>query len=317
MTLVADWNSSVNVPFQRMRQQLLDGALQEGVIGASDLMVVQRGAGANQSVDVGAGFAWVQIDTGTRNGMGHVTNDAVANVTVTASNGTNPRIDQIILRWNDTSIPTGAGNVPTLEVLTGTATSGATLANRTGAAALPNDCLRLADLLIPTSSTTISNTQIRDRRPWARGVNAVLFRTSGDTAAVSSTSWGDIDATNLTRRFECSGVPLRIRLSGTISSSSTGGHFYAYSIDGDLTGSSLSPRNRLLSVVTATLYFVDFEWITTPAAGSHLISPLERAASGNAFFVAAGAGGANGGQLEFTVEEIVRPNTANNTTTSG
>src|SRR3954465_3615681 len=135
MTLVADFNRAVGVPFQRMRQLLLDQGVQEGVVGATGLKVAQRGAGANQSVDVGAGFAWVQIDTGTRNGMGHVTNDATANVDLTAANGTNPRIDQIILRWNDSSIPTGSGNVPTLEVLTGTATSGATLANRTGAAA--------------------------------------------------------------------------------------------------------------------------------------------------------------------------------------
>jgi hypothetical protein len=36
MTLVADFNSSVNVPFQRMRQMLFDGALQEGVVGEND-----------------------------------------------------------------------------------------------------------------------------------------------------------------------------------------------------------------------------------------------------------------------------------------
>ena len=34
MTLTPDFNSSVNVPFQRMRQLLLDGPLQEGVVGA-------------------------------------------------------------------------------------------------------------------------------------------------------------------------------------------------------------------------------------------------------------------------------------------
>src|SRR4051795_3695859 len=123
MTLVADFNSSVSVPFQRMRQLLFEqgGGIQEGVVGATDLKVAQRGAGANMSVDVPAGAAWVQIDTGTRNGLGHVYSDATANVTVSASNGTNPRIDQILLRWNDSNVPTGSGNVPTLEVLTGTA----------------------------------------------------------------------------------------------------------------------------------------------------------------------------------------------------
>src|SRR3954468_14337935 len=185
MTLIADFNSSVNVPFQRMRQMLLDGALQEGVVGATDFKVVQRGAGANQSADVGTGFAWVQIDTGTRNGMGHVTNDATANVTVTASNATNPRVDQIILRWNDTSIPTGAGNVPTLEVLTGTATAGATLDNRTGAAALPNDCMRLADILVPAASSSVVTANILDRRRWARGAYALQTRSAADYTTTS------------------------------------------------------------------------------------------------------------------------------------
>src|SRR4051794_11835598 len=109
-----------------------DTALQEGAVGATDLKAAQRAAGANMSVDVAAGQAWVQIDTGTRNGLGHVVNDATANVAVTASNATNPRVDQVVLQWNETAIPTGAGDVPTLRVLAGTATAGATLDNRTG-----------------------------------------------------------------------------------------------------------------------------------------------------------------------------------------
>src|SRR4051795_6181621 len=195
MTLVADFNRAVGVPFQRMRQLLLDQGLQEGVVGATDLKVVQRGAGANQSVDVGTGFAWVQIDTGTRNGMGHVTSDATANLTLTASNATNPRVDQIILRHNDSSIPTGAGNVPTLEVLTGTATAGATLDNRTGAPALPNDCLRLADILVPATSTSVVTANIRDRRPWARGFYYPLVDAAGDVVLGAASVWAATSTT--------------------------------------------------------------------------------------------------------------------------
>lgn len=168
MSIVADFNSSVTVPFQRMRQLLEDsGRLVEGVAGSTHLAVAQRAAGANMSVDVAAGQAWVEVDTGTRNGLVHVTSDAVTNVTVTASNGTNPRIDQVVLQYNDTSIPTGSGNAPTLAVLAGTATAGATLANRTGAAALGNDRLLLADLLIPAASTSVITANIADRRASA------------------------------------------------------------------------------------------------------------------------------------------------------
>jgi len=315
MTLVADFNSSVNVPFQRMRQQQLDGALQEGVVGATDLKVVQRGAGANQSVDVGTGFAWVQIDTGTRNGMGHVTNDATANVTVTASDATNPRIDQIILRWNDTSIPTGSGNVPTLAVLTGTATSGATLDNRTGATALPNDCLRLADILVPATSTSVTTANIRDRRPWARGgyLNIQRFQNAaaGSNYTTTSASAVPIDATNLSPRLECSGAPLRFRLSGmgnhSVATAAWGLRFYLDSTQVDShefritngPGGGGAAGNNAFSV----------QWTTAPAAGSHIVAPyyIIGSTAGTVTVTAAAGFG-----LQFEVEEIVRSN-ANNT----
>lgn len=310
MTLVADWNSSVNVPFQRMRQQLLDGVLQEGVVGASDLMVVQRGAGANQSVDVGTGFAWVKIDTGTRNGMGHVTNDATANVTVTASNATNPRIDRILLRWNDSSIPTGSGNVPTLEVLTGTATAGATLTNLTGATAVPNDCLLLADLLIPATSTTISNTQIRDRRPWARGAYVRIVRTAANYTTTSA-SLAEVDTANLKPRIECSGVPVRVKLLGTVINT-VDNQLSTFQLFMD--GARVEATDFSTNVPAAGGRFggVLLEWDVLPAAGSHQFAPAF-ATSSNTLTLTANVNGA----LEMIVEEIVRQNTANNSTTSG
>jgi len=274
MTLVADFNSSVNVPFQRMRQQQLDGALQEGVVGATDLKVVQRGAGANQSVDVGAGFAWVQIDTGTRNGMGHVTNDATANVTVTASDATNPRIDQIILRWNDTSIPTGSGNVPTLAVLTGTATSGATLDNRTGAAALPNDCLRLADILVPATSTSVTTANIRDRRPWARG--AFFSQSTTVTGTVFGTGGTDTGVLNV--RIECSGAPLEVTGVGQAGSGTAnalaGLMIYMDGAASGVAGFIPTPGG------SGAYYAVPLYGTISPAAGSHVFTLRGQVASG-------------------------------------
>ena len=306
MTLVADFNSSVNVPFQRMRQQQLDGALQEGVVGATDLKVVQRGAGANQSVDVGAGFAWVQIDTGTRNGMGHVTNDATANVTVTASDATNPRIDQIILRWNDTSIPTGSGNVPTLAVLSGTATAGATLDNRTGAAALPNDCLRLADILVPATSTSVTTANIRDRRPWARGAFFTITRTAADYT-VSSATAAAIDGTNLAPRIECSGVPLRVALHGSlINAVPTSTHLYIRLL---VDGAAVDERQTaFLATAVAQRFPTPSPWLITPAVGSHVISFDWRSTAGTTA-VTLLANATN--PLVAAFEEIVRPNASN------
>lgn len=307
MTLVADWNSSVNVPFQRMRQMLLDGALQEGVVGANDFMVVQRGAGANMSVDVGTGFAWVQIDTGTRNGMGHVTNDAVANLAIAAAHATNPRIDQVVLRWNDSSIPTGTGNVPTLEVLTGTATSGATLDNRTGAAALGNDRLRLADVLVPATDTTITNNQIRDRRPWARGLYNRVLHSAGDETTTSTTM---VAIAALQRRYECSGAPLRVKLKTVVFNSTAGN---GVDLDVSVDGVQIGQRAELTSAIASARVPVNAVFEFTPAAGSHVITATFLSTpSGTITMLASG-----NYPTEFVIEEVVRQNTANNTITSG
>ena len=46
------------------------------------------------------------------------------------------------------------------KVVPGTATSGATLSNLTGAAAVPNNSLLLANVLIPATSTSITDANI-------------------------------------------------------------------------------------------------------------------------------------------------------------
>lgn len=212
MTLTGEWTPSVPVPFQRMRRLLQDTAgLQEGVVGAGDFAVSQRAAGANMSVDVALGAAWVQVDTGANNGVAHVASDAIANVSVTTSDATNPRVDQVTLRWNDTSIPTGAGNVPTLQVLAGTPTAGAQIANpsaagyRAGAASLPNDSLRLADFLVPATSTSVTNANINDRRP---STSWVQTRGKSIIAASDSTSATTYAVGNLTTPDRVQGIVL-------------------------------------------------------------------------------------------------------------
>ena len=162
--------------FQQLRHmfEAARGMLQEGVVGPTDYKVSQRAAGANLSVDVAAGDAWVNLDTGTRQGYYLQTNDGTVNVAIAAAHATLPRVDQVILQINDSNVPAGSGNLPELKVLTGTPTAGATLDNRLGAAALGNDRIRLADVHVPATDTTIADAQIRDRRPWARGATLTI-----------------------------------------------------------------------------------------------------------------------------------------------
>jgi hypothetical protein len=189
--------------------------LQEGVLGASDLKVTAAAAGGMR-VDVAAGSAFVKGDsgspgTGVSQGLFLAVNDAsIPNaVTLPASNGSNPRVDQIVLRVRDTSDLGTGGDDLALLYLSGAATAGATLDNRNGAAALPADHVRLADVLVPASSTVVSVNNIRDRRPWGRGA---FFKTS-NPGVLNQGNWPSgwaSTVSNLYVDLECSGSPVRV-----------------------------------------------------------------------------------------------------------
>lgn len=72
-----------------------------GVLGAGDLAVTQRGAGANMSVDVAAGSVVWNGSVVAAQGFYYAFNDATVNVAITASNPSNPRIDSIIVKARD------------------------------------------------------------------------------------------------------------------------------------------------------------------------------------------------------------------------
>jgi hypothetical protein len=310
MTLTADFNPTNPVPFSRMRYLLQEsGGVQAGVVGASDFMVVQRGAGANMSVDVGAGGGWVAVTTGTRNGLPHCFNDAVANVTITAAHATLPRIDQIYLRYNDSNIPTGSGDVPTLAVGTGTATSGATLDNRTGALTLPADTLRLADVLVAAADTSITNSEIRDRRPWARGATRLTRGSNAGDFTTTSTSLVTLAAGVFDGRLECTGAPFYFALVGQGSHSVAGSAVqFALLQDAVIVGQwqvtcssagGAVPVNAVLPL--------------TPTAGSHLFT-WQWSAIGAGTVTLRNAGGLI---PAVTYREDPRQNTFNNSVTSG
>ena len=154
------------------------GAVQAGVWDASDFKVIQRAAGANMSVDVGSGFALVQAPDGI--GLYHEQNDAAMNVSIAAAHATLPRIDRVVLRVNDSTDGGDADDTPLVTVLTGTATSGATLDNLTGAPAVPAGDLLLGDVLVGAAVTSITTSNIRDRRRWARGFNYIASYSGSD-----------------------------------------------------------------------------------------------------------------------------------------
>src|SRR5881227_2212660 len=76
----------------------------EGVVGATDLAVAQRAAGANMSVDVAAGAAWIDGDDDVNTQPTYrVRNDATVNVAIAGADASKPRVDRVVARVYDSA----------------------------------------------------------------------------------------------------------------------------------------------------------------------------------------------------------------------
>lgn len=215
---------------------------------------------------------------------------------------TNPRLDQIVVDSNGV-----------VTRVAGAETVGATLANRSGAGAIPSGSRLLHDLLV-TVAGGVTAANARDRRPWARGGYNRIVRSAnagaGNDYTTTSTSLTLVDATNLAMRLECSGVPVRASLRGRISMNTTGNTvLLAFALDGAIVDAPTTDGQYggLSPVTTADIPF-NFMWDFAPSSGSHLLQPYWRVTAGTATLYARAAIA-----LELVAEEIVRQNANNGT----
>lgn len=148
----------------------------EGVWTYPSWLVVQRGAGANMSVDIGMDeSALVRGDAVTLQGLYTVApHSATINEAITTSDPTNPRVDRVILELQDNTHDASGQNRAQTRVVAGTPSAGATLDNLTGAAAVPSSAMLLADVLVGAGVTSITNANIRDRRPFQAAIPPLL-----------------------------------------------------------------------------------------------------------------------------------------------
>jgi hypothetical protein len=157
----------------------------EGVVGVGDLLVAQRAAGANMSVDVAAGACWIKGDTdGLRQPTYRCLNDGVVNLAIAAADATNPRIDRVIAEIIDATFA-GASRLWRLRVITGTP------AGSPAAPAQPASAITLATISVPALDTSIQTAQITDARVRAQvGAGAALggVDLSGNLDFVGGTS---------------------------------------------------------------------------------------------------------------------------------
>lgn len=156
------------------RMRLKASGVQAGVVESEDFKV---SAASGLQVSVAAGRAYVAqtnaVEGSFYDGLYLVGNDGAMTPSGTPTvSATLPQLSQVVLRVYDiTELKIAGASYARIEWLNGAPSEGASLANRSGAAELPQSSLRLADVLIPAGAESAEHFEIRDRRPWATGAN--------------------------------------------------------------------------------------------------------------------------------------------------
>lgn len=287
-------------------------AAQEGVLALLATTDFKITPGAGLTLASAAGEAIVQGDSVVQQGRYYQRDSAgQANITLaTPPDVTNPRIDQVVLEIKDDIHDASGLNEGRIRVISGTPSVGATVDNRTGAAVLPNTCMRLADVLVPAgfAGPFVAGTHIRDRRPWARGINRLLKRNTGASSDDYTRTGGDaiVDGTNLAPRLECSGVPLEISWRGQ-ASIDTAGASMAWGMRMDAATFDGGPEFTMLPTQANIPLGFNIEWELVPTPGSHSFAPYFR--TGGAPIMRLWARAAN--PIQLALHEVVRQNADN------
>jgi hypothetical protein len=267
--------------------------LQEGILLATDFAATVP---TTASVAIAAGTGYVKTSGGV------LTKIAPSGLTlsgIAAASASNFRLDQVVV--------SSAG---VISMLTGTQGTTVTLANRTGAAAIPAGSRLLHDVLVTSAGVLLAN--VRDRRPWARGAFWRALRTTNDTTTLATLA--QLGAAQFAQRIECMGNPVRVAFQGiTLHSVANSLIYIAPWVDGvDIGGGSALNQGHTTNP-GQNAAGVGSSWAFTflPAVGSHLFTLMWALAlnAGTATLACT----ANDPAI-MTVEEIMRPIAGNGAT---
>lgn len=156
-----------------------------GCKGSADLEVTAPSSG--MSVNVGTGEVIVP-GSNTGQGLYYGWVSSQTNLTISASDPTNPRIDTVCATIYDKFYGASADSW-VVQVVAGTPTAGATLSNLDGAASLPSNSLLIAYVLVPAGATSIVSADIQDERIFAAlAVGTGTAYTGGQAITVTGTT---------------------------------------------------------------------------------------------------------------------------------
>lgn len=249
------------------------GILAGGTFSASDLILSAPGSGL--SVNVSTGEAIIGGTEGGTQGGYYARVTSTTSLVISTANPTNPRIDTICATISDSGYtePTGgSGNQFSLQVVVGTATSGATLANLTGKATLPASSLLLGYCLVPATATNIITADIANVAATVQLQNprraSFLQPASATNYTTTSTSLVVIDGTNLSATVQCSGSPIKVTCAGS-ANISTGAQ--TLTIENQMDAASGGPGAAFMNTTAFSSFCVVS--VFQPTAGSHTFAP--------------------------------------------
>jgi hypothetical protein len=146
-----------------------------GVMASGNMLVAQRGAGANNSVDISTGSAMVPGSATALQGFYYVYNDATVNLPITPADPSNPRNTLVIARVRD-SFYSGSDNDAQLLAVDGTPA---------GSPADPDlvalgytNYLVLARIVVPAGAASITTAMITNIALWTTPIGTTLICTS-------------------------------------------------------------------------------------------------------------------------------------------
>jgi hypothetical protein len=147
----------------RALRRVVDATLNLGVVEEDDLLVAQRGAGANMTVDVAPGLVVVPAASAS-NGRYLCSNTATVSLTIGAAPGAGDgRIDLVVAKVRDAQY-SGSDNDWQLLVVAGTADPSPV------APSTPAGSIALATVEVTDATTSVVDADITDLRPAARPV---------------------------------------------------------------------------------------------------------------------------------------------------
>lgn len=156
-----------------------------GVVNVTDLAVIQRGAGANMSVDVPAGECVVTGTDLAGQGKYLCKSDATVNVVIATAPGTGQsRIDLIVATVRDQDQNGLAHNDWIIQAVTGTAAATGSQV----APAVPASSLLLAQIAVGPNVTTILTANIADKRVLVNLIGPQRGNPAGDATGTGNAS---------------------------------------------------------------------------------------------------------------------------------